>query len=129
MKAFKVLLASVALGAAFATASFAADEKAPGEGRKAGRGMMNPEQRVEQLDKELTLTADQKTKILAILTKSREQVQAIPQEERREKGRELMQQANQDVRAVLTAEQQKKFDEMRPGRGEGQGGKKKKDQN
>ena len=75
-----------------------------------------------------SLSADQKTKITAILEKSMKDMQAIPQEERREKGREVMMAANKEVRAVLTAEQQAKFDAMpQGGKGGGEkgGGKKK----
>jgi Spy/CpxP family protein refolding chaperone len=82
---------------------------------------MNPEARVEQLDKALTLTAEQKAKI----TKIYQDIQAAPQEERRAK----MQGAHDQIRAVLNADQQKKFDALPQGGGDGKGGgKKKKDQ-
>ena len=50
-----------------------------------------------------------------------------PQEERRAKGREINDAMRKDVRAVLTADQQKAFDEKMPagGPGGGKGGKKK----
>ena len=89
---------------------------------KKGRGGMNPEARVEQIDKAVTLTADQKTKILAILEKAREEMQAIPKEERKDKMADMMKAQNAKVRAVLTPEQQAKFDALPQG---GQGGKKK----
>ena len=130
MKSLKVLLSILALGlVASAPFTHAQDEKAPpAEGQKGGRKggrMMSPEQQVARMDEQLTLTADQKTKIKDILTQAQEKVQALPQEERREKGMEIRQAANKDIRALLTPEQQTKFDEMMA-RGPGRG--KKKDQ-
>lgn len=106
-------------------AAIAQPAKGP-EGAQKGRApMMNPEQRIEQLDKALTLSADQKAKILEVYKKQGEKMQALQgaaQEDRRTKMREIGQETQKEVRALLTAEQQKKFDEMRPGRG-GPGGK------
>jgi Spy/CpxP family protein refolding chaperone len=129
MKLFKYLIPALALGVmASAPIVHAQDQNPPAEGRKGGRGGrgMSPEQQVARLDEALSLTADQKTKITDILTKAQEQVQALPQEDRREKGMEIRQNANKEVRAVLTEEQQKKFDEMMA-RGPGRGRGKKKD--
>lgn len=78
---------------------------------------MSPEARVEQLDKALTLTADQKTKITAILEKARDDMQAVPKEERKEKMADMNKATNAKIRAVLTAEQQAKFDAMPQGQG------------
>lgn len=117
----KLALSLLALGCAVATPALRAQEtKTPpprGEGRGpggpgGGRGMMTPEQQVERLDKAVTLTDDQKTKIAAIYKDTAAKMQAIPQEERREKGMELRKASNAAVRAVLTADQQKKFDDM-----------------
>ncbi len=84
---------------------------------------MTPEQQIERIEQAVgTLTADQKSKITAIIAKGREDMAAAPKEERKEKGMALQ----KNIRAVLTPEQQKKFDEMPPMTGGG--GKKKKDQ-
>ena len=84
---------------------------------------MNPEQRVAAIDEAVKLTAEQKPKVTAILTKASADVQALSQEERREKGRAINEAANKEIRALLTAEQQAKFDAMpAPGRGGRQGG-------
>ena len=81
---------------------------------------MTPEQQVSNLEQAVgSLTADQKSKITAIYSKAQEAQRAIPKEERKEKGAALMQKTRGEVRAVLTAEQQAKFDAM------GGGGKKK----
>jgi Spy/CpxP family protein refolding chaperone len=75
-----------------------------------------------------TLTAEQKSKITAIIEKAQKDRQAImsgggDQQENRTKMQELMANERKDIRAVLTEEQAKKFDEMpAPGRGRGQGG-------
>lgn len=98
-----------------------------GEGRQ-GRGgmMMNPEARVEQLDRELSLTADQKTKLTDIFTKSRTEMEALrgsntgDREANREKMQSIMQATQQQVQGVLTDEQKTKLRAM-PGRG-GPGG-------
>ncbi len=93
------------------------------------RAMMK--HRMEFLTEKLNLTADQQTKIKAIWKQSAEQGKAmrddpankdLSREERRAK-REAMMKANHDqVRAVLTPEQQAIFDKLPaegPGRPEG----------
>jgi Spy/CpxP family protein refolding chaperone len=117
MKSFiKVLFSVLALGlVASVTTLRAQDGEKKGKGK--GGGMLTVE-RVEQAVG--TLTADQKTKIGDILSKAQKDVQAAPDD--RAKAREIMTAARKDVRAVLTADQQAKFDEMPMG---GKGGKKK----
>lgn len=117
MKSLKHLVLSAVLGAAILTPALQAQEQKKG----GGRGM-NPEQQVARIDEAVTLTADQKTKVTAILTKVQEKVAALPQEERREKGQELRTAANKEIRALLTPEQQTKFDAIPQGRGQGGGG-------
>ena len=76
------------------------------------------DQMVAHLDEAVSLTADQKAKIKDIYVKAREEIQAAAPEERREKMMEVMKSTREQVRAVLTPEQQTKFDAMRPPRGE-----------
>ncbi len=96
---------------------------------KKGRGMMTAEQRIEQIEQAVgSLSADQKKKISAVYASMAEKMQGLSQEERREKGMELMASARKDVRAILTPDQQKKFDAMPQG-GRGGGGGKKKSEN
>ena len=105
MKSLKLLISAIALGVALSAPVAKAQEK---------KGAMSPEQRIEQIEKAVgKLSADQKTKITAIL----EDVRSAPKEERKQKGME----ANAKIREVLTAEQKAKFDSMP------QGGKKKKE--
>lgn len=83
------------------------------------------ERRMQRLDEKLHLTADQKTKINAIWDKNEAEARAArssanssAQTPRRAKRREMMKAAHDEVRAVLTPEQQKIFDAMpveRPG--------------
>jgi protein CpxP len=120
MNVRKFLLCAVALGAMASTSLLKAQDEKKGKG---GRGGGTPEQQVARLDEAVTLTAEQKTKVTAIYAKYQEKLQAIPQEERQEKGREIMQARRDEVRALLTDEQKKKFDEMPQG---GRGGGKKK---
>ncbi len=94
--------------------------------------MPTAEQRIERLETAVgSLTAEQKKKILDIYAKLSEKVAAMPQEERRAKMMEVFAASQKEVRAVLTPEQAKKFDDMpQMGRGGSGGGgeRKKKDQ-
>ncbi len=131
MKSFlRSVLGALALGLALLPVVTVAQDGPPPEGGGQGGGARpTVEQMVERLDKAVTLTAEQKTKVTAIYKEQQTAMQAIPQEERREKGREAMAATQAKVRALLTPEQAKKFDEMpAPGRG-GQGGDKKKKKN
>jgi len=94
-------------------------QQPPARGGRGGRGQMTPAAQVANLEKAVgTLTDDQKTKITAIYEKLAKDRQALAQEDRRTKGPELMQAANKEIRALLTADQQTKFDAMpAPGRG------------
>ena len=129
MKIRKFLLCAVAFGAmASVTLLNAQDEK---KGKGSGRGSMpTVEQRIERLEQAVgSLSDSQKSKIKAIYAKSAADMQAIPQEERGEKMRPMMQAAQKEIRAVLTPEQQTKFDAMpQGGRGGREGGSKKKQQ-
>jgi protein CpxP len=121
--------------------------RGPGEGQgKQGRGpmMMSPEARVEQLDRDLSLTADQKTKLTGIFAKSREQMEALrgggkgDREANREKMQAIMKDTQSQVQGVLTDEQKTKLKSLpdrggedgerpRGGPGGGQGRRKKND--
>ena len=79
---------------------------------------------MQMLEEKLQVTAAQKDLINAIWDKSEAQGKAlrddesIPREDRRAKMGEIMKAAHDQVRAVLTADQQKTFDAMPPeGRG------------
>jgi len=117
MKALKyaIVTAILTLGIAAPAVSAQDNATAPGKGRqhqgpqgpRAGHGsdMATP------LLKGITLTDDQQKKVEAINADFQKQVQALTPEERRTKGREIMQTRTDKVRAVLTADQQKVFDQ------------------
>jgi Spy/CpxP family protein refolding chaperone len=95
-----------------------------GGGGGGGRGMrMTPDQQVANLDKAVTLTADQKTKVLAIYTDEQTKMQALMQAQDPDARTKITQMRNDDrakIRALLTPDQQTKFDAMpAPGRGGG----------
>ena len=79
---------------------------------------MNADARVQQLDRALTLTADQKTQIKGIYAKAEEDMRALmrdgggDQQANRAKLRDSMQSTRDQVRALLTDEQKTKFDAM-----------------
>jgi Spy/CpxP family protein refolding chaperone len=54
-------------------------------------------------------------------------MQGVPKEERKEKGAAMQKKSRAEIRAVLTPDQQKKYDAMAQG-GEGKGGGRKKNQ-
>lgn len=74
------------------------------------RQRMTPEQRTEwniqRLDKKLSLTDEQKTKIRDIYTEFNKQKPT------QEQFRESMEKLRTDIKAVLTPDQQKQYDEM-----------------
>jgi Spy/CpxP family protein refolding chaperone len=95
-----------------------------GEGR---RGMPSPEERLRRMTAELNLTADQQAKIKTIMETEKSKMDALRDdtsvegEEKREKAMQIRKDSQTGIRAVLTAEQQAKWDkqmeEMRNRRG------------
>lgn len=88
--------------------------------------MMSPADRLKQLDTALTLSDDQKTKILALLTKQQDAMRDIAPEDRQAKMRAMNKETNDGIEALLTDEQKTKFAAMPKGppggRGPGAGG-------
>jgi Spy/CpxP family protein refolding chaperone len=102
-------------------------------GGRGGRGGFSPEAQLDRMSKELNLTDDQKTKIKPILEDGRKQMEALrddtasSRDDKIAKMQEIRKGQDEKIKAVLTDEQKKKFDEMRkqgPGgrRGEGHEG-------
>ena len=121
MKSLKVLVSVLALGL-MASAPMANAQEKRG-------GMPTAEQQIERIEQAVgSLTAEQKDKIKAIYTKLGEKMRGVAKEERKEKGMAMLKETRDEVRAVLTKEQQKKFDAMGAGERGGGGGKRKKDQ-
>jgi Spy/CpxP family protein refolding chaperone len=98
-------------------------------GGGGGRGGMSPEMRVANIDKAVTLTADQKTKITAIYTadmKKMQDLRASQDPDMRSKMMAMRTDENAKIKALLTDAQKPKFDaylaSMPQGRGGGGGG-------
>jgi Spy/CpxP family protein refolding chaperone len=92
-------------------------EAMPRGGRGQFGGGMNTQTRIDALDKQLTLTADQKTKLKSILDKNQENMRKLFEQQQgsqdREARRATMQKErdrmNKEFEAVLTPEQVKKY--------------------
>jgi periplasmic protein CpxP/Spy len=82
------------------------------------RMMMDPQQMVDHLDQQLSLSADQKTKITTILENSNKHAQELrannsgDKSSNREAMRQLHENTHAQIKATLTPEQQTKFDAM-----------------
>jgi periplasmic protein CpxP/Spy len=99
-----------------ATDQQSAPTGAPHEG--GGRGRFDPAKRSEMLAKELSLNADQQSKVQDILKSEQSQLEklhsdsSMSQEDRRPKMMEIHKASNDQIRALLDADQQKKWDAM-----------------
>jgi protein CpxP len=94
-----------------------------------GGGRMTPEARVAAIDKAVTLTDDQKTKITALYTadaKKMADLRAAQDPDMRTKMMTMRTDENTQIKAMLTDDQKSKFDAylaaMPQGRGPGGGG-------
>jgi protein CpxP len=125
------LLPLVISGLLFTAASMAvAQEDGTDDGQSApsmqqseqsGNRGMDPTQRTERLAKQLHLTADQQTKVQGILQQQQTSMQNIRQDsslspqDRRTKMMDIRGATNSQIRALLTADQQQKWDQMQNG--------------
>jgi Spy/CpxP family protein refolding chaperone len=97
-------------------------DKAPPPPRDHPRMAEMREKRLKQLDEKLHLTDDQKARIGDIWDKAAQQAKADREaardeaKDRRAQRRDMMKATHDQVRAVLTPEQQKIFDELPPPR-------------
>lgn len=97
---------------------------APEHGRG---GHFDPEKRTEMLTKQLKLTSDQQPKVLSILKSTQSQMQglrsdsSLSQDDRRSKMMEIHKASNDQIRALLDPNQQKKWDAMQSEHGQWQG--------
>jgi periplasmic protein CpxP/Spy len=103
------------------------DQQAPG-GPHGDHGRFDPEQRTQMLTKHLNLTSDQQAKVLDILKSAQSQAESlksdssVPEKERRGKMMQIHKNADDQIRALLDPDQQKKWDEMQARRGQGHHG-------
>jgi hypothetical protein len=92
-----------------------------------GHRHFDPEQRTEMLTKQLKLTSDQQPKVLDILKSEQSQMEklrsdsSLSQEDRRSKMMDIHKASNDQIRALLDPDQQKKWDKMQSERGQWQG--------
>ena len=84
--------------------------------KAAPRRGANIDQRIEQLDKELTLTADQKTKLKAYFEGVRKKNQdmradtSLTREQRQERNRATSEDLKKEMKSILTADQYTKWE-------------------
>jgi len=83
-----------------------------------GHGQPDPAKRTDMLTKQLGLTSDQQPKVLDALKSEQSKMEALhsdsslSQDDRRAKMMDIHKSTNEQVRAILTPDQQKKWDEM-----------------
>jgi periplasmic protein CpxP/Spy len=85
---------------------------------------MDPARRAQHLTKKLDLTADQQSKVQGLLQDEKTQMQSLKQDtsgsqqDRRAKFMEVHKNTDDQIRAILTPEQQKKWDDIQSKREE-----------
>lgn len=106
------------------TALYAQDNMGQGQtgqgqmGQGGHRGMMSPDQRLQHLTKMLSLTPDQQQKIKPMLEQEQTQMQSMhedtsmSQQDRWAKAKTIREGTNDQIKSVLTADQQTKFTQM-----------------
>ncbi len=109
------------LGSVAATAESTTPPPAPPPQHGPGEhgGHFDPERRLARLTTDLSLTADQQTKLRAIFTAEAAEMKkldetALTGEQRRTKMRELHKANRESIAALLTPEQKQKFAAMHP---------------
>jgi protein CpxP len=89
-----------------------------------GHRHFDPARRTEMLTKQLKLTSDQQPKVLDILKGEQSQMESLradsstSQEDRHSKMMEIHKTSDDQIRALLTPDQQKKFDAMQAHHGQ-----------
>ncbi|MGD0988442.1 MAG: hypothetical protein ABR874_11565 [Candidatus Sulfotelmatobacter sp.] len=97
-------------------------------GEHRGGHHMDPAKRAEMLTKHLNLTSDQQAKVLDLFKSEQSQMESLhsdsslSQDARRSKMMEIRKTTNDQVRALLDPDQQKKWDAMQSERGHREGG-------
>ena len=83
------------------------------------RGMrMDPDRQLERLTRELNLTTDQQAQIKPLLVERQQKMQTLFQdqstapEDRRTKGRTIMEETHNSIKALLNDDQKQKFEAM-----------------
>jgi periplasmic protein CpxP/Spy len=90
-----------------------------------GHGHWDPQQRTEMLTKKLNLTSDQQAKVLDIFKSDQSQTESVrsdsslSRDQRRAKMMDIHKASDDQIRALLDPDQQKKWDEMQTRHHEG----------
>lgn len=100
-------------------------EMGQGGEHRGGGMMMTTDQRLQRMTRQLDLSSEQQAKIRPILEQESTQMQAlhqdssVPQQEMHARMQQIRQSTNDQIKAVLTPDQQQKFQQMqmRPPRG------------
>jgi Spy/CpxP family protein refolding chaperone len=112
----KIITLSTAMGLALASVVYLQAEEPADKRPKHEHGPGGPHHMMgnplEHLSKDLNLTDDQKTKVQPIIDQTKPQMAAI-HKEAMEKMHALMENAGNQIRPLLTPEQQVKFDAMK----------------
>lgn len=104
-----------------ATNAHPKSEAAPRDNRPGGP-RFSPEQQLERLTKQLSLTDEQKAKVKVVLeeqAKERAAFRDLPPEERRAKARTMREEMGKKLKPILTDEQYKKWEAMPRGQRQG----------
>jgi len=115
----RMACAVVVIGLTFGAMPALAQEGGAGQGggHRHGR-MMSPEERTEHLTQALSLSDDQKGKVLSIFQDEQKQMEAVhsdsslSRDDRWSKMREIHQNTTTQIKATLNPDQAKKFDDM-----------------
>lgn len=95
-----------------------APEGSQPEYRRGGGGHYDPAKRAKMLTKHLNLSSDQQAKVLDILKLEQSQMEnlrsnsSLSQDDRRSNVMDIRKSSNDQIRALLTPDQQKRLDEM-----------------
>jgi Spy/CpxP family protein refolding chaperone len=117
----RLMLAWLSLVVGLVAAPVLAQQSAP-TAAPTGRGQgqhMDPQEQLQKLTKRLQLTADQQSKIGAILQDRQQQVQSIRGDsslkpvDKRAKLKSLMESTQSSISAVLTDQQRQRWNDMR----------------
>jgi periplasmic protein CpxP/Spy len=93
-------------------------QAAPAEGPHGRGGHFDPEKQTQMLTKQLNLTSDQQPKVLDILKSQQSQMESLrsdtslSQQDRRSKMMDIRKTSDDQIRALLDSNQQKKWDQM-----------------
>jgi len=125
------LIAAMVLGGLVACSTLVtAQDSTSAPDKKGGKNRLTPEQQMERLTTQLSLTDEQVPKVKAVIedsTKKRRELfrdSALDQQQKREKFQVVLEAQNKKMKEILTADQFKKYQDMNEKMKKG-GGKKK----